>query len=70
MLSTTSKQLLTTYPNHSTEKMCLLRQRAEALSLLTDEAVALVAASIGVPRQSAALDFAKGLKDALDVVIR
>lgn len=50
--------------------MCLLKHRAEVLSLLTDEAVALMAASIGVPCQSAALDFAKGLKHALDVIIR
>lgn len=40
------------------------------LPKLTDEAVALVLSSCGVPGQCARLDLAKGLKHAFDVVIR
>ena len=54
----------------STQRPCPVKHRAEGPSLLTDEAVALVAAGIGVPCQHAALDFAKGLEDTLDVVVR
>ena len=40
------------------------------LPKLTNEAIALVLASRGVPSQRAGFDLAKGLKHTLDVIIR
>lgn len=40
------------------------------LPKLTDEAIALVLASRGVPSQCARFDLAEGLKHTLDVVVR